>query len=292
MGRKARELEELLAQREQEIAVLSRRVEELSQKVNEYRGREASIAQVMTRAQQAAEKINDEAEARRDDILAQTEIEVEEANEQARATIQHANDTADSILRDAKAKANEILRQAEDVLADSCSAARNFNAELRKAAQDASQQAERYAQYSTRLTLEEEITVGQPADANAPQNDSYEAPAAAEDDDTPNLEDLLRELGNDLSDNNEDDAVGYNDPSTLMKSIYTMENRDIPEPVATQDHANDNMDENMVYEDAQADEERVWTVDEVISEDMHRPQSPEDTVLEDLNAIIDEVLNS
>ena len=57
-GRKAKELEEQLAQSEQEVAILAKKVETLSAALEEFKAKESAISGALTNAQRAADIAN------------------------------------------------------------------------------------------------------------------------------------------------------------------------------------------------------------------------------------------
>ena len=74
-GRKAKELEEQLAQSEQEVAILAKKVETLSAALEEFKAKESAISGALTNAQRAADKVVADAEKERGFILDDAEEE-------------------------------------------------------------------------------------------------------------------------------------------------------------------------------------------------------------------------
>lgn len=252
-GRKAKELEEQLAQSEQEVAILAKKVETLSAALEEFKAKESAISGALTNAQRAADKVVADAEKERGFILDDAEEERRTAKKEAEEIIADANREADAIIVKAKEKARALAMQAEAFMTEYHANAARLNESLQAAATAAAVQAEQFRSFAsgTRLQGESELA-GEYADVSA----------------------LLEEKELNLPDD-------YETPSTLMKSIYAIENRELPEqetaPEAT----------------ASAEEEpdRVWTVNEIMEEGSAEPLSPDKVgITAELDDIINDVL--
>ena len=112
-GRKAKELEEQLAQSEQEVAILAKKVETLSAALEEFKAKESAISGALTNAQRAADKVVADAEKERGFILDDAEEERRTAKKEAEEIIADANREADAIIVKAKEKARALAMQAE-----------------------------------------------------------------------------------------------------------------------------------------------------------------------------------
>ena len=234
-GRKAKELEEQLAQSEQEVAILAKKVETLSAALEEFKAKESAISGALTNAQRAADKVVADAEKERGFILDDAEEERRTAKKEAEEIIADANREADAIMTEYRANAARL------------------NESLQAAATAAAVQAEQFRSFAsgTRLQGESELA-GEYADVSA----------------------LLEEKELNLPDD-------YETPSTLMKSIYAIENRELPEQEAAPEET----------DSAEEEPDRVWTVNEIMEEGSAEPLSPDKAgITAELDDIINDVL--
>lgn len=212
--------------------------------------------------------------------LEQKEREIKELNAKI-AEYQSRNDAVVSALTEAKAAANRILGAAEvkrdEIIAKAnqekaeteaqrdgiIQAARDEANAIIKAAETKAKQAEERAEFFRGY-------IRDTADAVRRQAEGYES--------------FLRDY----------DAAGigvppygeavetpdeYRNPAELMHSIYTIQGRDIPDTVKEQEET----------EQAQEEEERIWTIDQVTEE--QGEQSPEAAFVEkELNDILNDIL--
>ena len=242
-GRKAKELEEQLAQSEQEVAILAKKVETLSAALEEFKAKESAISGALTNAQRAADKVVADAEKERGFILDDAEEERRTAKKEAEEIIADANREADAIIVKAKEKARALAMQAEAFMTEYRANAARLNESLQAAATAAAVQAEQFRSFAsgTRLQGESELA-GEYADVSA----------------------LLEET-----------------PSTLMKSIYAIENRELPEQEAAPE----------ATASAEEEPDRVWTVNEIMEEGSAEPLSPDKVgITAELDDIINDVL--
>lgn len=86
-GRKAKELEEQLAQSEQEVAILAKKVETFSAALEEFKAKESAISGALTNAQRAADKVVADAEKERGFILDDAEEERRTAKKKRRRSL-------------------------------------------------------------------------------------------------------------------------------------------------------------------------------------------------------------
>ena len=249
-GRKAKELEEQLAQSEQEVAILAKKVETLSAALEEFKAKESAISGALTNAQRAADKVVADAEKERGFILDDAEEERRTAKKEAEEII---NREADAIIVKAKEKARALAMQAEAFMTEYRANAARLNESLQAAATAAAVQAEQFRSFAsgTRLQGESELA-GEYADVSA----------------------LLEEKELNLPDD-------YETPSTLMKSIYAIENRELPEQEAAPE----------ATASAEEEPDRVWTVNEIMEEGSAEPLSPDKVgITAELDDIINDVL--
>ena len=255
-GRKAKELEEQLNQSQQEVAILAKKVETLSATLEEFKAKESAISGALTNAQRAAEKIIAEAENERAAILKVAEEARASAEQEAQEIVGDANREADTIVEKAKEKARGIAMQAEAFMVEYRANAARLNESLQAAATAAAAQAEQFRAFASGTQLQGETELaGEYADISA----------------------LLDEKELELPDD-------YETPATLMKSIYAIENRDLPQQETGEK-------EEPAAAPAEDEPERVWTVNEIMKDMSSEPLSPEDAgITAELDAIINDVL--
>ncbi len=200
MGRRVRELEQAIGQKDVEIAQLRQRVNELDAIVMRYREQEFAIAGALTRAQTAAGKIVGEAEAEKAEILRRANEEKLEAEREARGMLADAERRAGIIEEDAKKKARETAARAEGFMAEYRASAGRLVAEFRRTAAMASEQAKRFAESMNALNLDQAVEITHEYD---------------------HLSTMDKTPAQDMPDD-------YVDPASLMRSIYNLEGRDLP----------------------------------------------------------------
>ena len=212
--------------------------------------------------------------------LEQKEREIKELNAKI-AEYQSRNEAVVAALTDAKAAANRILgaaevkrdeiiaranKEKEDIEAqrDGIIEAAHAEAEaIIKAAEAKAKQAEERAEFFMGY-------VRDAADAVRRQAEGYES--------------FLRDydaagVGVPPSGTEVETPDEYRNPAELMHSIYTIQGRDIPEAVKELEET----------EQAQEEEERVWTIDQVAEE--QGEQTPEAAFVEkELNDILNDIL--
>lgn len=275
MGRRIRELEAAVESRNNEIMQLKLRIDELNATVAQYRTQETAIAGALTRAQTAATGIIKDAENERDKILEQADAKNAEASREAGEIIEDAKHRADMIEQDAKDKAKDTASRAEGFMENYRANAQKLNDEIMRVAAEAAKYADEFSKRTAGLDLGAVIEMA----------GEYRGAAMATEDYTEPLPD------------------DYSDPKTLMHSIYAIERRSEPDDEAAD--ANDAQEtpadaavqaepsaepapEPPAAEDlTDADEEHVWTVEEIVE----RTNADENAAIDDeLNAIIEDVL--
>lgn len=147
MGKKIQELEEQLEARtlelelsnaeitryKNEVADLTKRTEELSGQIKEFRGKEQAISWALTEAKAAERRILEEAEAR------------------IKAMESEAKKKADGIIEEAGKTAYRTVQKAEASVLEYEQNIRRLNAELIRSASEAREQAQRYAELISRI---------------------------------------------------------------------------------------------------------------------------------------------
>ena len=200
MGFKTKKLELALSQKESELVGLRQRADELAAVVEKYRAQESAIAGALTRAQTAAEKIIRDAEQEKAAVLLSANEAKLEAEKEAGGIIADAERRAAFIEQDAKRKAHETASRAEGFMADYRGNANKLIAEFRRTAGMAMDQAKAFAEYMNGLELDGAVEITM----------EYDHLAA-----------VTTTPAQDMPDD-------YVDPASLMRSIYTIEQRDLP----------------------------------------------------------------
>lgn len=201
MGRRVRELEQALGQRDAELAQLRQRADELGAAVERYRMQESAIAGALTKAQTAAERILLEAEEEKAAILRSAADDKLEAETEARGILEDAQRRAKLMEDDAKEKVRRTAARAEGFMAGYRASAEKLIAEFRRTATMASDQALFFADSMNALDLDEALEVTREYD---------------------HLSAISETPAQDMPDD-------YADPAALMRSIYAIEQRDLPE---------------------------------------------------------------
>ncbi len=203
MGRRVRELEQALSQKETELNSLRQQVAELGATVEKYRYQESAIAGALTKAQAAGERIIQEAEEENAAILRRAADDKREAELEARGLIEDAQRRAALIEEEAKQKARQTAARAEGFMENYRTSAQKLVAEFRKTATMAADQATRFVGNMNELErgLDQSVEITHEYDHLSAM---HETPAQDMPDD-------------------------YTDPASLMRSIYAIEQRDLPE---------------------------------------------------------------
>ena len=190
-----KEMKLLLEERYERIALLETRVEAMEQLLEGYRAREKSIIDTLRDAQEKAARSVAEADARRDEIVAK-------ADSEAARLRNEASRHADEVLSSARDESTRMLEHAEVSLRAHREAIEAFNALIERNAAEALETTRRYADFLRTHKVE-------PTDADAVEGGAQRVYAAAG---MPETED---------------------DPGQLMRNIYRLQNRDIPQGEAT-----------------------------------------------------------
>ena len=98
-GRKAKELQEQLTQRNSENEQMKKRIEELEAEVIRLKDQEALVVRAITEANKTANRIEEEANSARDKLVSEAEGKVRDAEEQANDTRNKANEDAMNIRK-------------------------------------------------------------------------------------------------------------------------------------------------------------------------------------------------
>ncbi len=185
--------EGLLAQREAEIGVLTKRVEELTGQEKQlqaelaaYRERGNAIVNALTDAQQAASRIREEAERQKAQIIASAYADRDAARKEADTVLQSAREQAAQIVARSEEEAARRRSQADAYVAELESKGACLREYFRKSAEEAHKQADIFA-----------AIMGDMAGVQA--------------------EDLPSE---------------YDSPAALMQSIYSIQGRSLPQEAA------------------------------------------------------------
>lgn len=247
--RKTRLLAEQLEQRNAEVDFLNRQISELNALLDEYRGKEQAIAMALTEAQTTAARLVRDARVQVKEIYDEADRLKVIAQDEAASITDAANERAAKIVEDAEAEARRRVAEAAEKATECERASASFRQELERAAEEARVQAERFQMYLSGRVPEAEETAMEGRGLSA----------------------LIQDPPEDLPEE-------YENPGDLMRSIYKLQNREIP------------VEETAEEEEAPTfDEERVWTVDEIVAE---QGKGGEEAVLTDadLDSIIDDVL--
>ena len=214
--------------------------------------------------------------------LEQKEQQIQELNRRIKE-YQDKNDAVVSALTDAKSAANRIIGAAEAKRDDIIAAAMREKADMEaqrdgildearaqaaaivadaeKRAKAAEEQA-RYFQDYIRNTAD---TVRRQAENYAGFLENYEHIGAGQQPETEKI----------------DTPDEYRNPAELIKSIYNIEGRELPDEVTKPDAGQE------------PEEEKVWTVDEVVSEEKHDDDDADkadDGLDSELNDILNDIL--
>lgn len=238
-------LQQLLEEKEKEI-------KELSAKLEEYQKRNEAVVNALTEAKSAANRIIAAAEVKRDEILADAEQQRKDIIAKCDGFIAQAESKADGIIQDATNKAASIQGAAEDAAKVAEEKARIFKAYIKDTADSVRRQAEGYAAF---LNNYENMGIGAaPVGAKVETQDDYANPAE------------------------------------LMRSIYAIEGRELPcneeecEGECGGECEECSCEGETACECADASEEKVWTVEDVLSDAIKQAEEevPVDKQLDDM----------
>lgn len=250
MGKKVQELEEQLEARtlelelsnaeleryKAEISELKKRTDELSDQIKEFRNKEQAISWALTEAKAAEKRIISEAQSR-----------IAAMEEEARAK-------AKSILEDAEAAAARTVKKAEASVLEYENNIKRLNSELAKAASDAREQAEKFADLILQIK---------------PAVDSE-------------IIEEMKGYGAFSGEANVELPDDYRSPAELMQNIYKIQGRELSVQQAEEETEGEQADFSS------GEPEKVWRVEDLRESD-ELPAGGNELDLE-LNSIIEEVL--
>lgn len=240
--RKNREYEEQIARYEAEISANRAKFQEYESRIAEYQSKEQALAHALMEAQNLATRLVHDARVQVKEIYDQADSTLENAKRDAQHIRENAAEDAAKLVNDAQVEAQ---RRKDDMMSELLSYRQNaeqFKKDLDDLAGSAREQANMFAAYIEGLSSRAQFKLF--------GSDSMKLPDE------------------------------YDTPAELMRNIYKIQGRDLPENV-------DAAEGSPSGSSAQAPEERVWTVDEIISSEMDHL---EDNVTAELDSIIDDVL--
>lgn len=280
---------------EEQIEQLNEQVQSLNKQIDSYRAQEKAIVQALTQAQNSAAK------------------HVEEAKASAAQTVTEAQAQADSLLRNTEDQRDKIMRDAESALQD----ARARAAAIVEAAQ--AESARRLAQteasvqdFEARLRALNAVMRDTAADARERAR-QFATAIEALDQDSPELLDESRGLSTLIGEREGKLPEEYDTPQELMHGIYQLQGRSLPSEAAeateeeTEEPAAMEPEKPSAADDAQTneiskpvevpvasepEEERVWTVDEVIKKGAQSSGELTEELDVDLDSLLDEIIGN
>lgn len=210
--------ENAVAQREAEIAVLTKRVEELTGReaqlqaeVTDYRSRSEAIINALTEAQRAAARIREEADAYKTQVVGNAYSERDAAQREAEEAIQEARQEAGQIRAQAESQAAQLRAEAQEHAAQTCQEAEQ------KAAQ-------RTAQADAYVAEAEQKAAGLKERLRQAAEEARQQAAA--------FGSFVLDIGNSSAGTAKVEAVAlpedYSSPQALMQNIYALQGRSLP----------------------------------------------------------------
>lgn len=275
MARK-RDYEQQAAQMEAQIAELTKKNGELTAALDEYRKKESAIAGALTSAQAASDRIVQEAEAKRAEIISDANADKRDAEREAKELIEDAKRRAGMIESDAKANARQTTAGAEALIAQYKANAGKLNAELKRMAMEAANHAEGFRAYAESVYIPENPAATD-AKTNVAGEDEEKTPAEV-------MRSIYKLENREPPRENEDAAENSADAFAAMNAAAP--SKDVPAEEAPAEAAAVEMPD-AVETGEDNGEEKVWTVEEIVE----KTSAGNDTSIDDeLNAIIDDVL--
>lgn len=186
------------------------------------------------------------------DLAERTESILSDAKSNASSLVEEAKDQASKIVMDAKMESAKMLSQAETTVSGYRDVIRQYSHALERAASDASANAKVFAQFAKK------------------QMHQFDARDFSEE--TGRVVPQEKQQHSDFEDSAED-------PGALMRNIYRLQNRDIPEEFFTES-------ENRTSVPDGEEDEGTPKVSDIV------PDSAETEKETDLETLIDEILNS
>jgi len=261
-GGKTREIMAALEEREAELKALKetlkqRETENASMRIqlDGYKRDREAVLNALTEAQEAARRIIAQAEVRSEDMLREAEEKSKSICERRDGMIAEAESQAQAIIERAEACAKESGERAAAKVSEAEEHAKRFREYVKSTADNIKRQAEEYAEFLSGA-------------AGAAEQNKVELPQ------------------------------DYKNPAELMRTIFAIQGRDIPHAEAEKQQAQPEKEPpapeaapvlNIVREQdahGQAEDDKLWTVDEVMHDDKRAQNSVDDV----LNAIIGDVL--
>lgn len=188
-----KELIHLLDERQQRVDYLMKRVESMEDLIKGYREREQSVVDAMASAHRTADDYMAEAVRRAESIL-------KSAREEADQTVSSARDEACAIKKNAETQSAELLKHAEATVAEYESTVHAYNEAIEASAAETLKQVNRYVEILKAGKLpSSELLAEVSGMSKIPLQEEVVLP----------------------------DTEG--DPAKLMKNIYQLQNRDLPE---------------------------------------------------------------
>lgn len=268
---KRKEYEIMLAQRTAELEALSNKLTEQNRQLDEFRQREAAVVEALTKAQAVAKEITDTANEKLSQVNQNAEHIIQQAKEEADKILEAAMSRADEKLTEATGRAAQIVEDAQkeasrrlsQAEASSKSYHENIemvNTELKQTAELARSRAEAFAKF-----IEHLIPVG---------NEEFVIEGQG--------------LSSLLDAQPIETPQEYEGPAELMKSIYSIQGRDVQPAEDTSEKVLDTFEEPYSNEEEPESEEQVWSVDKVLSQTPVE-QIEDNPLMQELESIIDGV---
>lgn len=245
----------IIKEQSEQIERLNRQLEqmrgensELAGKVKFYLEREAAISKAFTEATTAAEKIRNDAQDEAEQIRAEAETYLRDAKRESDVIVDVAYQNARDIIKEANEHSRLRLEQTEAAIKSYGELLEQFNNAVKDNAVQAEANAKQYAEFYRQLNVAIPELIGEQQ----------------------KLTELIDTEEQELPDAGED-------PSQLMKNIYKIEQRNIPEIAIEEVNIVDNKTEDVAFEatveetDSDTKEEdegensdnHVYTVDEI-----------------------------
>ncbi|MBQ9832757.1 MAG: hypothetical protein IJO48_03395 [Clostridia bacterium] len=209
-AQREKELENLLMQRDAQLNDLQNRLADANTRMAEYQNREASIIGALTEAQTSSKRIIDEAYATSDRILSEAHQNKEQSDAQAQATVADAQKKAQDILADADMRAKEIVANAK---VEAKNIITQAQAEYEECKQSISRMNERIA-----VTAEEA----------ARRLEDFKSVFSFD-----TIETEVVEFTKTEEEQTVQTPEEYSSPAQLMKNIYTIQGRELPDENGT-----------------------------------------------------------
>lgn len=269
MGRRVKELTEQLNSRNEELRLLNERIGALELQVGEYRSRESAVALTLVEARAMAEQIKAEAAKAAAAEIEKADSAVSAAAERARIIEEKARIRAADIIAAGEAEFKRKQEQADATLEEYKETLNALNARLAEAAAMAKRQSDGFA--AAVLGIKTDVT--EESDSECDALTRPQAKVSVPD--------------------------AYETPAELMKSIYQLQNRRLPDAEAAPAPEPEPTPTDEVFtvediigeaaSDAQEDEQEVITVDSVVSS-APQPADEKPFVGDDIDVELDRLI--